>query len=171
MDRNRFRADTSRYWEEFICKVLTKFLQCFGGDAITVKIKDGRRRPYLSTDQNHIRRTQLDHLGNNSGKFKKIQLVVSEEMRWEKVYGRMDVWTDGHRMVPVWVKLGRANTTMENSWLIWLDWAYTYIISLLTLREKQYDLYDHIFSFFFAISSILTSSSPMTTSLLPWHNK
>ena len=29
MDQNRFRADTSRHWEEFICKVSTKFLQWF----------------------------------------------------------------------------------------------------------------------------------------------
>ena len=29
MDQNRFLADTSRHWEEFICKVSAKFLQWF----------------------------------------------------------------------------------------------------------------------------------------------
>ena len=28
-DRNHFLADTSRHWEEFICNVSAKFLQCF----------------------------------------------------------------------------------------------------------------------------------------------
>ena len=39
--RNHFRADTSRHWEEFICKVSTKFLQRFQGrcDKLKVKIK------------------------------------------------------------------------------------------------------------------------------------
>ena len=27
MDKNRFRANTSRHWQEFICKVSVKFLQ------------------------------------------------------------------------------------------------------------------------------------------------
>ena len=44
----------------------------FGGEAITVKIKDGCRRPYLSTDQNHFwactTRPLGEHLRNISKK-------------------------------------------------------------------------------------------------------
>ena len=39
----------------------------FGGDAITVKIKDGCRWPYLSTDWNHFRACTTKPLGEHLG--------------------------------------------------------------------------------------------------------
>ena len=68
-NQNHFQADTSRHWEEFICKVSTKLIQWFWGNVITVKIKDGCRRPYLSMDRNLFRHAQLDHQANILGKF------------------------------------------------------------------------------------------------------
>ena len=68
-DQNRFRADISKHREEFICHVLTSF----GGDAITVKIKDGCRRPHLLTNRIHFRAgTTRLLLGNISDNFRKI---------------------------------------------------------------------------------------------------
>ena len=37
----------------------------FGGDVITVKIKDGCRRPYVSTDRNHFRACTTTPLGKH----------------------------------------------------------------------------------------------------------
>ena len=37
-----------------------------GGDAITVKIKDGCRKPHLSTDRNHFRACTTRPLGGTS---------------------------------------------------------------------------------------------------------
>ena len=71
-----------------------------------VQIKDGRRRPYLSTDRNHIRADTTRSLGGQLGQVpKEIRPVVSEMRYREKVYRRVDGRTDGRRMVPVWVKL------------------------------------------------------------------
>ena len=39
----------------------------FGGDAITVKIKDGCRQPYLWTDRNHFRACTTRPLGERLG--------------------------------------------------------------------------------------------------------
>ena len=46
--RCHFWADTSRHCEKFICKVSANSSSGFGGDAITVKIKDGHRRPFVN---------------------------------------------------------------------------------------------------------------------------
>ena len=58
-----------------------KHMSSFGGDAITVKIKDGCRRPYLSIDRPIFRadttRPLAEHLKTS---FKTIRPVVSEEM-------------------------------------------------------------------------------------------
>ena len=68
-DQNRFRADTSKHWEEFICKVSKKKKKKknashgSGGDAITAKIKDGCRWPYLSMDRNQFRAVTTKALG------------------------------------------------------------------------------------------------------------
>ena len=72
-----------------------------------MQIKDGQRRPYLSTDRNHIRADTTRLLGGQLGQVpKEIRPVVSEEMRYrEKVYRRAEGWTDGRRTVPVWVRL------------------------------------------------------------------
>ena len=43
----------------------------FGGNAITVKIKFGRRRPYLLTDWNHIRADTTRPLGEQHGQVSK----------------------------------------------------------------------------------------------------
>ena len=62
-DQNRLRAGASRHWEEFIGKFRQNSSGGFGGDAMTVKIKDGCRWPYLSKDQNHFRAAKQKHLG------------------------------------------------------------------------------------------------------------
>ena len=55
----------------------------FRRDAITRKIKDGRRRPCVSTDRNSVFVfAQLDTKGNILTKFlRNIQLVILDEMR------------------------------------------------------------------------------------------
>ena len=63
--------DTSRHWEEFISNVLTKYLQWFRNRCNNVKIKDGCRQPYLSTDRNHFQACTTRSLGEHLGKFLK----------------------------------------------------------------------------------------------------
>ena len=59
-----------------------------------VQIKDGRQRPYLSTDRNHIRADTTRPLGDNSGKFrKKSDQWSRRRCDIEKKF--TDVWTDG----------------------------------------------------------------------------
>ena len=72
-DQNRLRASEFRHGEEYICKVerntyarfTFNYSSGFGGDAITVKIKDGCRRPYLSTDRSHFRADITRPLGEH----------------------------------------------------------------------------------------------------------
>ena len=81
-DLNRFWTDTSRHWEEFICKVSTKFLQwfrrrCDNGEnqkwlpaAIFV---DGSK---LFSDKHNYTTIEISQIS-----FGKIWPAVSEEMR------------------------------------------------------------------------------------------
>ena len=62
----------------------------FGGDVITVKIKVGRRRPYLSTDQNHIRASIDRPLGQQLGQ------VLKKSDQWSRRrYNNDKKFTDG----------------------------------------------------------------------------
>ena len=55
------------------------FCSCsFGGDAITMKINVGCRRPYLLTDRNHFQAESTREIPQDN--FKIIRLVVSREM-------------------------------------------------------------------------------------------
>ena len=59
-----------------------------------VKIKDGRRRPYLSTDRNHIRVDTTRPLGEQVGHVsKKCDQWSRRRCDNEKKF--TDVWTDG----------------------------------------------------------------------------
>ena len=75
-----------RRWKVFICKVSTVppvFVWC---RSVNSENQDGYRRPYLSTDQSHVRADTIRlgwvgvrHLKTKS---RKILQVVSEEMRY-----------------------------------------------------------------------------------------
>ena len=62
---------------------------------ITVKIKDGRRQPYLSTDRNHIRADSTRLLEKQLGQVsKKYDQCPRRRCDNEKKF--TDVWADGH---------------------------------------------------------------------------
>ena len=66
---------------------------CFGRDAIKVKIKDGCRRPNLSTGPNHFRMDTSRLLGKHQKKSD--QWSRSSCDNEKNVYERTDGWMDG----------------------------------------------------------------------------
>ena len=117
MDQNRFYGDTSRSWEESICKVRRHSSTGYGGNAITEKIQDGRQRPYLSSDGNQIWTCTTRPPGEY------LRQVSKKSDRWfqtrqrEIIYGRTDVRTpDSYPPAPPPCGMsstkGRAKTPM-----------------------------------------------------------
>ena len=101
-DRNRFLADTTRHWEEFICKVSTEFLQwfrrrCDNGENqrwLPVAIFVNRAEPFLG---GHNLRPQGEHLRQVSKKSNQ----WSRRCANKKTF--MDKWMDHY-----WISVGRA---------------------------------------------------------------
>ena len=93
-DQNHLQADTSRNWEEFICKVSTKFLQWFRR-----RCDNGENQRWLPSAIFVDRPEPLSGLhnyttrGTSRANFKKFRPVVSERCDNEKKF--TNVWTDG----------------------------------------------------------------------------
>ena len=78
MDRNRFRWTHLGIERNSNARFRHNSSSGFRGDAITVKIKDGCCRPYLSTDRSHFRACTIRPLGEQFGQVSK----KSDQWSW-----------------------------------------------------------------------------------------
>ena len=84
-------------------ELIIRLLILVRGDAITVKIKDGCRRPYLSMDQNHFRANTIRSLREHLRQVSKYPTsglagdAITEISfgRDERTYERIEGWTPG----------------------------------------------------------------------------
>ena len=100
-------------------RFILKSFSSFGGDAITVKIKDSCRRQYLSTDRNHFRADTARPLGEHHSQLSKNSNYRSRRRYEEKsfrTHGRTYGWTPNG---PLWDKLYHEPFTISNTSLVW----------------------------------------------------
>ena len=140
MDRNHFRADTSRHWKEFICKTYLDFernayarflrnsYSGFRGDAITVKIA----WPYLSTDRNHIRADTTRPLGEH------LRQVSKKNDQWSRRcnYGRMDIGRYHHEISST-KKIRRTTFDETTPWSFWRHFSMISFKMYICLKENK----------------------------------
>ena len=93
-DQNYFRGTHLDIERKFMQGFEKNSSHGFGGDAITVKMKDGCRRPYLSTDRNHFRpeTTRREHLGQVSRQINQLSRRRCDDEK-KLIDGRTDGWT------------------------------------------------------------------------------
>ena len=109
-------------------------MSSFGGDAITVKIKDGCWRPYLSRDRNHFPATQLDQ--SDQGLH---CLPFSLHLLYASLYGKTHIFTmyqsfvittQPHLQGIVWIITFHFSETCYNPHNVGTNWRsskYTYV--------------------------------------------
>ena len=128
MDQNRFRADTSRHWEEFVCKVSTNSSSGLGGDAIMMKIKDGCPRPYLSTDRNHFQACTTRPLGEHLRQVSK----KSDQWSWRRCDNEIvTVLSNGQNLTSG--LRGEAIMRLLQCWVKGKQWYFKYGRQMATI--------------------------------------